>query len=182
MCYGTGPDANAALLHTSMEPNDTSQTVLSIPAPQRVSGRRTENRRPAEAVQRWPSGGRRFEMEAELAVDAAVVTGLCNGRANDASGPCAAPPTVRRGPGGRTRPSESGQLSYLDEAEHQRAFSFTVEAERKRAFSSVWRRAADGSYLVDPASSHMLVSKIKPCMSKHKPLHGEAANGSLGHP
>jgi len=28
----------------------------------------------------------------------------------------------------------------------------------------------------------MLVSKIKPCMSKHKPLYGEAANGSLGHP
>ena len=23
-------------------------------------------------------------------------------------------------------------------------------------------------YLVDPASSHMLVSKIKPCMSKYK--------------
>jgi hypothetical protein len=42
--------------------------------------------------------------------------------------------------------------------------------------------AASVSYLVDPASSHMLVSKIKPCMSKHKPLHGEAANGSLGHP
>lgn len=37
-------------------------------------------------------------------------------------------------------------------------------------------------YLVDPASSHMLVSKIKPCMSKLIPLHGEAANGSLGHP
>ena len=28
---------------------------------------------------------------------------------------------------------------------------------------NVWR-----SYLVDPASSHMLVSKIKPCMSKYK--------------
>ena len=28
------------------------------------------------------------------------------------------------------------------------------------------------SYLVDPASSHMLVSKIKPCMSKYTPLHG----------
>ena len=41
---------------------------------------------------------------------------------------------------------------------------------------------ARNSYLVDPASSHMLVSKIKPCMSKHRPLHGEAANGSLGHP
>ena len=35
------------------------------------------------------------------------------------------------------------------------------------------------SYLVDPASSHMLVSKIKPCMSKYKPPHGETANGSL---
>ena len=34
--------------------------------------------------------------------------------------------------------------------------------------------------LVDPASSHMLVSKIKPCMSQYKLLRGEAANGSLG--
>ena len=38
---------------------------------------------------------------------------------------------------------------------------------------------ASSSYLVDPASSHMLVSKIKPCMSKYTPLHGETANGSL---
>ena len=37
----------------------------------------------------------------------------------------------------------------------------------------------EGSYLVDPASSHMLVSKIKPCMSKYTPLYGETANGSL---
>ena len=29
--------------------------------------------------------------------------------------------------------------------------------------SSLWN-----IYLVDPASSHMLVSKIKPCMSKYK--------------
>ena len=35
------------------------------------------------------------------------------------------------------------------------------------------------SYLVDPASSHMLVSKIKPCMSKYRLLHSETANGSL---
>jgi hypothetical protein len=35
-------------------------------------------------------------------------------------------------------------------------------------------------YLVDPASSHMLVSKIKPCMSKYKlDLYGETADGSL---
>ena len=34
-----------------------------------------------------------------------------------------------------------------------------------------------GKNLVDPASSHMLVSKIKPCMSQYKLLHGETANG-----
>ena len=33
--------------------------------------------------------------------------------------------------------------------------------------------------LVDPASSHMLVSKIKPCMSQNKSIYGESANGSL---
>ena len=33
--------------------------------------------------------------------------------------------------------------------------------------------------LVDPASSHMLVSKIKPCMSQYKSLNVETANGSL---
>ena len=33
--------------------------------------------------------------------------------------------------------------------------------------------------LVDPASSHTLVSKIKPCMSKYKQLYSETANGSL---
>ena len=27
----------------------------------------------------------------------------------------------------------------------------------------------------------MLVSKIKPCMSKYKQLYGETANGSVGH-
>ena len=33
--------------------------------------------------------------------------------------------------------------------------------------------------LVDPASSHMLVSKIKPCMSQYKHFNGETAKGSL---
>ena len=33
--------------------------------------------------------------------------------------------------------------------------------------------------LVDPASSHMLVSKIKPCMSQYEFAQGETANGSL---
>jgi hypothetical protein len=38
------------------------------------------------------------------------------------------------------------------------SLSFSVSAEKEGSIS-------DGSYLVDPASSHMLVSKIKPCMS-----------------
>ena len=37
----------------------------------------------------------------------------------------------------------------------------------------------NNTYLVDPASSHMLVSKTKPCMSKYKQLYSETANGSL---
>ena len=40
-------------------------------------------------------------------------------------------------------------------------------------------KGTEGSYLVDPASSHMLVSKIKPCMSEFKLIFGETANGSL---
>ena len=44
----------------------------------------------------------------------------------------------------------------------------------ERKFSELVRRN-----LVDPASSHMLVSKIKPCMFTIKSLHDESANGSL---
>ena len=41
------------------------------------------------------------------------------------------------------------------------------------------RTTSRSSYLVDPASSHMLVSKIKPCMCKYKHSYCETANGSL---
>ena len=41
------------------------------------------------------------------------------------------------------------------------------------------RSVTSASCLVDPASIHMLVSKIKPCMCKYKPVLGETANGSL---
>src|ERR1700761_7477171 len=40
--------------------------------------------------------------------------------------------------------------------------------EAKPLCSGGIRRGRSDSYLVDPASSHMLVSKIKPCMSKYK--------------
>ena len=60
---------------------------------------------------------------------------------------------------------------------------FLVTKLRPLVGSSAWvstapPRAKD-SYLVDSASSHMLVSKIKPCMSKYKQLYRETANGSL---
>ena len=51
------------------------------------------------------------------------------------------------------------------------------ESAREGATTEVlrWLRrkshaVSDSSYLVDPASSHMLVSKIKPCMSKYKQI------------
>ena len=60
--------------------------------------------------------------------------------------------------------------------------------EYRRCSNSIWAPGPSNvsglslvsdSYLVDDASSHMLVSKIKPCMSQHKLLHCETANGSL---
>ena len=36
-------------------------------------------------------------------------------------------------------------------------------------------------YLVDPASNHMLVSEINPCMSKFTLFHGKTANGYLNY-
>jgi hypothetical protein len=52
-------------------------------------------------------------------------------------------------------------------------------AWRWRSRSDSAASGAYGRYLVDSASSHMLVSKIKPCMSKYKQLYCETANGSL---
>jgi hypothetical protein len=47
------------------------------------------------------------------------------------------------------------------------------------AFTGTSTHGCHDSYLVDSASSHMLVSKIKPCMSKYKQSYCETANGSL---
>ena len=55
--------------------------------------------------------------------------------------------------------------------------SYTLENKKKDAFVECKNKRKRSlrienkkkSYLVDPASSHMLVSKIKPCMSKHTP-------------
>ena len=46
----------------------------------------------------------------------------------------------------------------------------TVSKGTPSGFLLQVRSSLYSSYLVDPASSHMLVSKIKPCMSKYKQL------------
>ena len=57
--------------------------------------------------------------------------------------------------------------------------SFLLSGKAQRQLCNPERKRGRDSYLVDPASSHMLVSKIKPCMSKYKHLYCETANGSL---
>ena len=64
------------------------------------------------------------------------------------------------------------------------SLTFGLKVPRGRAFLlglalREGARAGLRTNLVDPASSHMLVSKIKPCMSQYKLLYGETANGSL---
>ena len=56
-----------------------------------------------------------------------------------------------------------------------------MEPLRLRGIDPSWEASvAPETYLVDPASSHMLVSKIKPCMCKYKLVsNSETANGSL---
>ena len=54
-----------------------------------------------------------------------------------------------------------------------------IDAACRPLRAAGWYKKSTSSYLVDPASSHMLVLKIKPCMSKYKHLYRETANGSL---
>ena len=51
------------------------------------------------------------------------------------------------------------------------------ESKQLQSFAVQGEKLID-SYLVDPASSHMLVLKIKPCMPKNKPSYGESTDGS----
>ena len=75
-------------------------------------------------------------------------------------------------------------LSVAGRVERRRAWTtFCTKGGPALAIPSHARtlRAHDvcGLNLVDPASSYMLVSKIKPCMFKYKLIYCETANGSL---
>ena len=57
-----------------------------------------------------------------------------------------------------------------------------TRCSRQLIFVEVWRSRRTSlriSHLVDPTSSYMLVSKVKPCMSQYECFYGETANGSL---
>ena len=54
-----------------------------------------------------------------------------------------------------------------------------LESYAERAQARLRPFCTSDRNLVDPASSHTLLSKIKPCMSKYKHLYRETANGSL---
>ena len=58
-------------------------------------------------------------------------------------------------------------------------FTHVLSIRNSRVFRLEIVQGLKLNNLVDPASSHTLVSKIKPCMSKYKQLYGETANGSL---
>ena len=62
---------------------------------------------------------------------------------------------------------------------YQRKFSFFSLENYFSLFSGGKRKKVCLCNLVDSASSHMLVLKIKPCMSKYKRFYCETADGSL---
>ena len=61
---------------------------------------------------------------------------------------------------------ESNQLKLTNSRPRKAAYAASTRPFHS-GFGSV---KLESSYLVDPASSHMLVSKIKPCMSKYKQI------------
>ena len=75
--------------------------------------------------------------------------------------------------GGPARKKAAAAADPLPPPTHRSPFPTEVERRRNSGVLN------GNSYLVDPASSHMLVSKIKPCMCKYRLYNGETANGSL---
>ena len=85
----------------------------------------------------------------------------------------------RRTTGSRLRGASSRVRLLRELASLPRNYSGPRKGARVVAAPPGAAPPVEDSYLVDSASSHMLVSKIKPCMSKYKQLYGETANGSL---
>jgi hypothetical protein len=72
--------------------------------------------------------------------------------------------------------SERNQAKKEKENFHEVFLAFEYEYEY---YFQIQIRKLQTSKLVDPASDHILRSKIKPCMSKTKQVTSESAYGSL---
>ena len=71
----------------------------------------------------------------------------------------------------RTRNTRWAWGPCAPDVRFQSVLSQDMHDRRARCgFSRASPASSDGCYLVDPASSHMLVSKIKPCMCKYEPI------------
>ena len=70
-------------------------------------------------------------------------------------------------------------LTRSAKKEIARAPGTAKQREGKRGGPPAGPGSRYASYLVDPASSHMLVSKIKPCMCKFTLINSKTADGSL---
>ena len=138
---------------------DTDLTVLSSS----TSGRRTRTARGRAA----PSTGRRQSERATAARER---------HASEASTSGTAVGSVDGGPSRSTNRSEN---QFAVRAGPVCPAARAAAATTPNGSGVRRRQRLTKSYLVDPASSYMLVSKIKPCMSKYIPRHGETANGSL---
>ena len=76
---------------------------------------------------------------------------------------------------GRRKTTKKGRLGLAARSlnkTQKRAKVDVPESRGVRSAEEAAKRKKNDSYLVDPASSHMLVSKIKPCMSKFTPSNG----------
>lgn len=100
--------------------------------------------------------------------------GTWRGKLEGGAGATGPAPTASPSPAAPRLLDPSGGLGPAGEG--ARPLVLTLPPPLRRGWPGL---LAHGSYLVDSASSHMLVSKIKPCMSKYKQLYRETANGSL---
>ena len=129
---------------------------------------------PSRAERSSPRGKPRVPRPSRLA--ATCAKGVCVGASRPSTTATATPPAEAQAPD-RPRPSPPGLISPCRSP--CRGPSRAAALLWSSAGGSHPQRGRRISYLVDPASSHMLVSKIKPCMSKYRPKQGETANGSL---
>ena len=145
--------------------------------PQDEAGVQAEPTGSRRAVSGPPSGGPLAAPPNPSRLAKTHALGVCGGTSLSLSTTADRPPLPRD----RADPTSSPPVPWDGPASTARRFSGVQQRAGSSWGNPLGHEAEEQriSYLVDPASSHMLVSKIKPCMSKYRPKQGETANGSL---